>query len=55
MTSSTTSQSQSPSQGEQVVPDELLVDPEQKPLNNPYGSTGEAEQDVDVQPKDDPK
>ncbi|NCI77591.1 mechanosensitive ion channel [Acinetobacter kanungonis] len=55
MTSSTTSQSQSPSQGEQVVPDELLVDPEQKPLNNPYGSTGEAEQDVDVQPKNDPK
>lgn len=55
MTSSTTSQSQSPSQAEQVVPDELLVDPEQKPLNNPYGSTGEAEQDVDVQPKDDPK
>ena len=55
MTSSTTSQSQSPSQAEQVVPDELLVDPEQKPLNNPYGSTGEAEQDVDVQPKNDPK
>ena len=55
MTSSTTSQSQSSSQAEQVVPDELLVDPEQKPLNNPYGSTGEAEQDVDVQPKDDPK
>lgn len=55
MTSSTTSQSQSPYQAEQVVPDELLVDPEQKPLNNPYGSTGEAEQDVDVQPKDDPK
>lgn len=55
MTSSTTSQSHSPSQAEQVVPDELLVDPEQKPLNNPYGSTGEAEQDVDVQPKDDPK
>ena len=55
MTSSTTSQSQSSSQAEQVVPDELLVDPEQKPLNNPYGSTGEAEQDVDVQPKDDPQ
>ena len=40
---------------DQVVPDDLLVDPEHKPLNNPYGSTGEAEEDVDIQPKDDPK
>lgn len=55
MTSSTTSQAKSQSQDEQVVPDELIVDPEHKPLNNPYGSTGEAEQDVDIQPKDDPK
>lgn len=33
----------------------LQVDPENKPLNNPYGSTGEPEQDVDIHPKDDPK
>jgi hypothetical protein len=40
---------------DQVVPDDLLVDPEHKPLNNPYGSTGEAEGNIDIQPKDDPK
>jgi hypothetical protein len=55
MTSSTPSEAHSKSSNEQVVPDELVVDPKDKPLNNPYGSTGEAEQDVDIQPKDDPK
>ena len=28
------------------------VDPVHKPLNKPLGSTGEAEQDIDVHPKD---
>ena len=55
MTSSTPAEAHSKSSNEQVVPDELVVDPKDKPLNNPYGSTGEAEQDVDIQPKDDPK
>lgn len=35
-----------------AVPDSLVVDPEQKPLNNPYGSTGEAENNTDVKPED---
>ncbi|CAB1222581.1 mechanosensitive ion channel [Acinetobacter bouvetii] len=33
----------------------IQVDPEHKPLNNPYGSTGEPEQDVDIHPEDDSK
>ena len=41
-----------------VVADEYQradVDPAQKPLNKPFGSTGEAEADIDLHPKDDPK
>lgn len=34
---------------------EVDVDPAHKPLNKPFGSTGEAEADVDLHPKDDPK
>lgn len=35
-----------------AVPDSLVVNPEQKPLNNPYGSTGEPESDTDIRPED---
>lgn len=38
-----------------IPPTQLDVDPTNKPLNNPFGSTGEPEADVDTQPKDDPK
>lgn len=38
-----------------AVPDTLKVDPEHPPANNPFGSTGEAEPDVDEHPKNDPK
>jgi len=38
-----------------AVPDTLKVDPEHPPVNNPFGSTGEAEPDVDEHPKNDPK
>ena len=34
---------------------EVDVDPAHKPLNKPFGSTGEAEADVDLHPKDGPK
>ena len=41
---------------ETATPDQLDVDPAQHPLNNPYGSTGEVEKDIDVNlPEDDPK
>lgn len=50
------------SEKETATPDQLDVDPVQKPQNNPFGSTGEAEKDVDaastppIDPKpDDPK
>lgn len=33
----------------------VQVDPAHKPLNNPYGSTGESEQNTDIHPKDEPK
>ena len=35
-----------------VVPDRLVIDPDNKPLNNPYGSTGESETDTDISPED---
>ena len=38
-----------------AVPDTLKVDPEHPPVNNPFGSTGEAEPDFDEHPKNDPK
>ena len=38
-----------------IPPTQVDVDPNNKPLNNPFGSTGEPESDVDIQPKDDPK
>ena len=38
-----------------VPPTQADVDPAQKPLNKPFGSTGEAEADIDLHPKDDPK
>ena len=38
-----------------IPPTQVDVDPNNKPLNNPFGSTGESESDVDIQPKDDPK
>ena len=38
-----------------IPPSQVDVDPNNKPLNNPFGSTGEPESDVDIQPKDDPK
>ena len=38
-----------------AVPDTLKVDPEHPPVNNPFGSTGETEPDVDEHPKNDPK
>lgn len=41
-------------QPDDVPPTDLTVDPAHKPLNNPYGSTGEAEQDIDLH-KEDPK
>ncbi|KAK0334862.1 hypothetical protein LTR94_015159 [Friedmanniomyces endolithicus] len=34
------------------IPTTAEVDPAHKPLNKPFGSTGEAEQDIDVHPKD---
>ena len=37
------------SEKETATPDQLDVNPVQKPQNNPFGSTGEAEKDVDVQ------
>ncbi|WP_347455939.1 mechanosensitive ion channel [Acinetobacter sp. ANC 7454] len=41
---------------DQAVPDALKVDPTHPPANNPFGSTGEDEPDVDSHPnKDDPK
>ncbi|OTG77310.1 hypothetical protein B9T33_15400 [Acinetobacter sp. ANC 5054] len=50
------------SEKETATPDQLDVDPEHKPQNNPFGSTGEAEENVDatstppIIPKpDDPK
>ncbi|MBO3661227.1 mechanosensitive ion channel [Acinetobacter variabilis] len=40
---------------DQAVPDSLQVDPTHPPANNPFGSTGEEEPDVDSHPKkDDP-
>ena len=38
-----------------TLPTEVDVDPTHKPLNNPYGSTGEAEKDIDIRPQDDLK
>ena len=38
-----------------TLPTEVDVDPAHKPLNNPYGSTGEAEKDIDIRPQDDLK
>ncbi|AMW79585.1 hypothetical protein AMD27_12275 [Acinetobacter sp. TGL-Y2] len=39
-----------------VPPTQLDIDPEHKPLNNPFGSTGETEPEIDSHsPKDDPK
>ena len=38
-----------------VPPTQADVDPAQKLLNKPFGSTGEAEADIDLHPKDDPK
>lgn len=38
-----------------VPPTQADVDPAQKSLNKPFGSTGEAEADIDLHPKDDPK
>lgn len=39
-----------------VPPTQVDVDPEHKPLNNPFGSTGEIEPEIDSHlPKDDPK
>ena len=35
-----------------AVPDNLVVNPDDKPLNNPYGSTGESETDTDIKPED---
>jgi hypothetical protein len=42
---------------DQAVPDSLKVDPAHPATNNPFGSTGEKEPDVDIstQKKDDPK
>lgn len=37
------------SEKETATPDQLDVNPVQKPQNNPFGSTGEAEKDVDAQ------
>ena len=38
-----------------IPPTQVDVDPNNKPLNNPFGSTGEPESNVEIQPKDDPK
>lgn len=38
-----------------IPPTQFDVDPTSKSLNNPFGSTGEPEVDVDVKPQDDPK
>ena len=38
-----------------AVPDSLKVDPEHPPVNKPFGSTGEAEPDVDQTPNNDSK
>jgi hypothetical protein len=38
-----------------TLPTEVDVDPAHKPLNNPYGSTGEAEKDIDIRPNNDLK
>ncbi|QPF38553.1 mechanosensitive ion channel [Acinetobacter sp. TTH0-4] len=38
-----------------TLPTEVDVDPAHKPFNNPYGSTGEAEKDIDIRPQDDLK
>ena len=38
-----------------IPPSQVDVDPNNKPLNNPFGSTGEPESNVEIQPKDDPK
>ena len=38
-----------------IPPTQVDVDPNNKPLNNPFGSTGEPESNVETQPKDDPK
>jgi len=43
------------SEKETATPDSLDVNPDKQSLNNPFGSTGEAESGVDIQPKDDPK
>lgn len=38
-----------------TLPTEVDVDPAHKPFNNPYGSTGEAEKNIDIRPQDDLK
>lgn len=43
------------SEKETATPDHLDVDPQNQPANNPFGSKGEAESDVDANQKDDPK
>ena len=44
---------------DQIVPDSVEIDPKHPPANNPFGSTGEKEPDVDLnhstQKKDDLK
>ncbi len=41
---------------EKSVPDQVVVDPNHPPVNNPFGSTGEAEPEIDTHPsQDDPK
>ncbi len=45
-----------PTERDTATPDQLDVDPAHKPLNNPYGSTGESRTDSkDLPPKDDLK
>ncbi|RKG29788.1 mechanosensitive ion channel [Acinetobacter tianfuensis] len=43
------------SEKQTATPDSLDVNPNRPQPNNPFGSTGEAESGVDIQPKDDPK
>ena len=38
-----------------VPPNQIDIDPNNQALNNPFGSTGEPELNVDLKPKDDPK
>ena len=56
-TLTTAPQEDEASGADQVTPDTLKVDPAHPASNNPFGSTGEKEPDVDAhQPrKDDPK